>query len=711
MQKIKSRHLDWWLVGILGLATFLYAWKIWAAGSANSYYTAAITSMVQSWSNFWYGAFDPAGFITVDKPPIALWFMAISAKLFGIHGWSIVLPSVLFGIGSVGLMYAMVKPRFGAWAGRLSALVMTLTPIVVADSRTNNMDATLIFFLLLASFLLMRAVSRHRTWLVAVSFALIGVAFNIKMMQAFMILPAMYVFYWLASNVKWQRKLVTLVIATAALAGFTLAYPLAVDSTSASSRPYIGSSQTNSLLELAFGYNGTERLLGQTTGTGAAFAGMGKNTQQQAGGTTGNNGGGTPPSGTTGNNGGGTPPSGTTGNTGGGTPPSGTTGNNGGTAGGQAGTTGAPTQGGGQPGGTGQGGPGGNGQGGNNAFAIGTAGPLRLLQSDLGPQISWLAPVALIGLISAFAYFLDRKKRWYQTTEQQNHLLFWAAWLVPVAGFFSIASFFHPYYMIMLAPPLAALSGIGLVTMFRQFQRSLKHWTGWLLPIAFTLTMALQVWYVSLVYTWQPWALAAISLAALAAMFGLRTHRLRRAGIAITLATLLAAPGWWALTPTLAGESSAIPYASPTLLQQGSQGGDMAGSVDSGLLSYIQQRVGSATYLFATSDANSAAPYIIKTGKAVMATGGYNGTDPAITLKQFKQLVKNGEIKFYLASQRAGSNDAIAKWVQKVGKKIASSKYNTTTTTNSTGGNMITGGMGGGMGGGTLYQLTASMVD
>ncbi|CAK1249351.1 PMT family glycosyltransferase ArnT/Agl22 [Fructobacillus fructosus] len=107
--------------------------------------------MVQFWHNFWYGAFDPAGFITVDKPPVALWFMAISSKIFGVHGWSIVLPSVLAGIGSVALLYQLITPKFGPWAGRLAALVMTLTPTVVANSRTNNMDVILIFFLLLAS--------------------------------------------------------------------------------------------------------------------------------------------------------------------------------------------------------------------------------------------------------------------------------------------------------------------------------------------------------------------------------------------------------------------------------------------------------------------------------------------------------------------------------------------------------------------------------
>ncbi len=160
----KATHIkfDWILTVILILALFLYGWQIWKAGSANAFYTAAIKSMTESFKNFWYGSFDPAGYITVDKPPIALWFMAISAKIFGLHGWSVVLPSVLFGVGSVYLMFRLVAPYFGKIAGHLAALAMTLTPIVVADSRTNNMDATLIFFLLLGLFLLEKAVKSKK---------------------------------------------------------------------------------------------------------------------------------------------------------------------------------------------------------------------------------------------------------------------------------------------------------------------------------------------------------------------------------------------------------------------------------------------------------------------------------------------------------------------------------------------------------------------
>ncbi|EPC84308.1 hypothetical protein Lpp37_00927 [Lacticaseibacillus paracasei subsp. paracasei Lpp37] len=714
-EKIKQWTVDWWFIGILILAAFLYAWNIWEAGNANDYYTAAITSMIQSWHNFWYGAFDPAGFITVDKPPVALWFMAISAKIFGVHGWSVVLPSILFGIGSVALIYNMIKPRFNIWAARLTALALTLTPIVVADSRTNNMDATLQFFLLLASWCLMKAISNRKPWLVVVSFALIGVSFNIKMLQAFMILPALLLFFWLASNQKLWRRLSTLAIALVAMAVTTLAWPIQVDSTATSQRPYVGSSETNSELELAFGYNGTERLLGQTTGTGAAFPGMGTKSKTGSTGTAGTpptGAKGTAPGGTTARKPTGTPGAGNTGKT----PPAGTKmpGTKTGAAGKQPAVTTERGAGTGRKmpanfkkgtfkGGT-RGRQGSQRGGAGGAFSIGTVGPLRLLQSDLGPQISWLLPAAIIGFISAFAYYLDRKRKWYQTTIQQNHLLFWLGWLIPVAGFFSIASFFHPYYMIMLAPPIAALFGIGTVTMFKQFKTDLKHWQAWLLPIAIVVTTGLQAWYVSLYYQWQPFLVIAAGLLGLILLFIGRTKAWRKTALGVAIAAIMAAPAFWSLTPTIAGSSAGIPSAGPSLLSSSGNGGLGNGTADSGLLKYVEKHQGNAKYLFATSNASTAAPYIIKSGKAIMAIGGFNGTDPAITLKQFKALVKKGDMKYYLSSGRSG-NSKIEAWVTKVGKKVAASQYGGTSSSSTQG-----FGSRGGMGGGTLYELDASMV-
>ncbi len=722
MKKLSLKKMDWYLFSILILAAFLYGWGIWDAGSANSYYTAAITSMVQSWHNFWYGAFDPAGFITVDKPPVALWFMAISAKIFGVHGWSIVLPSVLAGIGSVALLYKLITPKFGPWAGRLTALVMTLTPTVVANSRTNNMDAILVFFLLLAVYTLTRAVAKKRFWLVLIAFSLIGISFNIKMLQAFMILPTMLVFYWVAIKLPWKKKVLWLLAAMASLGIFTVAYPASVDSVSTSSRPYIGSSQTNSLMELAFGYNGTQRLLGQTSGTGGTFAGMGKSSKK-----TGGNGGpgGTKPTGTKS-----TTKNTTTGTTGpntGNTPPGGTTGTKGTAPTGQAPTgskTGSPTgtkpsgskngapigtKPSGKMGNPGKGGKGGMAGGGNSAFAIGSAGPFRLFQSDLGSQIGWFLPFAVLGIGAGWWAFRKKGGKWYSISDEQSDVLLWAGWFVPVYGFFSVASFFHPYYTIMLAPAIAALTSIGAVAVAKMVKEgSLKKGliAKSLLAITIVGTTALQAYY-----AWSYYPVAGIIIIllglAVATLWFFNKVVATKLKIALSIIVVSLLSGFWALTPTLSHTAAAIPNANPSLLSsKGSS--DMGGSVDSALLSYTEKHQGSAKYLFATTDSNSASGYIIKSKKAVMAIGGYNGTDPTMTLAQFKKLVKSGQLRYFVIGNTKASTGDISKiltWVKKNGTKVSYSSSSSSSSSQSTG--MQMGGMGGQSGNSTLYDLSS----
>lgn len=669
--KLRNIKYDYWLIAILILAAFLYAWNIWEAGEANNFYTAAIVSMTKSFKNFWYASFDPAGFITVDKPPVALWFMTISAKIFGVHGWSVVLPSILFGIGSVYLIYSLVSKRFGKVPARIAALVMTLTPIVVADSRTNNMDATLVFFLLLSVWFVQKAVLKQQQRYLWIGFALVGFSFNIKMLQAFMILPALYLYYWLSANVNWKKKLAHLSIATIFLAVFTLIWPLSVDMTNSSNRPYEGGSETNSALELAFGYNGTQRLLGQTTGTGGAFPGMGnkssKNSKSMM-----------PPSGSKKSsgkksaNGAPTPPSGTKKSSSKNNPPAKPSSKKGnapsipsGNKKSQGGMTG----------------------GGGGAFNIGTAGPFRLLQKELGPQISWLMLLAIFGVISSYAYFRDSKKKWYALTPQRKELWLWLGWLIPVGGFFSVASFFHPYYTIMLAPAMAALAGIGIFTMIKQWKEK-SPWS-MLLPISILTTSILQAWYLNDYYPTLSWILLIAGIIISIPLFVLPWIAIKlknkRVWPVAALIIVMLAPTWWSLTPTLAGSSDGIPSAGPSLISSAGGGGGMGNSqVDTTLLKYLQKHQGNAEYLFATDDSSTAAPYIIQTGEAVMAMGGFNGTDKAITLKQFKKLVKEGKVKYYYSGGKTGgSNTQIVNWIKKHAKKVTLSSSNTQTNNSS----------------------------
>ncbi|WP_069838306.1 glycosyltransferase family 39 protein [Bacillus sp. F56] len=682
---MKTKRFDAALILILLTAAFLNMYNIWQDDTANQYYLAAVKSMTQSFHNFFYASFDPSGFVTVDKPPVVLWVQTIFALIFGVHTWSVILPQALAGVGSVFLLYRMIKPTFGVGAARIAALVMALTPIAAAVSRTNNIDSMLVFTLLLGSACLLKAVKQGKLVWLLTAFALIGLAFNMKMMQAFMVLPAFVIFYLIASRVALKKKIGSLILSLVLLTGLSLSWAVAVDSTSPSSRPYVGSSQTNSVLELAFGYNGTERLLGQTTGLakGDMNAAGGGNMQNQDN-MQAPNGNGSSFS-QNGNQSFGNhsqapqPPNGQTGasNGGGGTPPPG--GN-----------------------GPGNGGHGGGGGKSMNMFGTGDAGPLRLFQSALSGQFSWMLPFALIGLLGGIV-------SWYRNRRGQaaemKETLFWTAWLVPVAGFFSIAGFFHQYYLIMLAPPIAALSGIGWHSMYRLYQNN-KDWSSYLLPAAVLITAAFQVYILS-AYTSQigsvwMYVLGLLGLGITLALLMLkRNHPFSKQLTILSLCILLLTPIYWSATPLLYGGNSVLPESGPQLKSSANGGNMFSSEVDSGLLSYLRKHNTGEEYLFATLTTVTAAPYIINENESVMAMGGFNGTDPILTVSELKKLIKEGKVKYFLLSENNSGNSELVSWIKKNGKEISSEEYSSSSSSINSG----LQGMGGGPGGESQQTL------
>ncbi|MGO4901306.1 glycosyltransferase family 39 protein [Bacillus sp. GM2] len=718
---MKNKQLDVILILILLAALILNTYNIWQDDAANQYYLAAVKSMTQSFHNFFFASFDSSGFVSVDKPPVVLWIQTICAKIFGVHTWSVILPQALAGAGSVYLLYALIKAKFGKGAARISALVMALTPIAVAVSRTNNIDSMLVFTLLLSTWCLMKAVKQGRLlWLLA-AFGLIGLGFNMKMLQAFMVLPAFLLFYLIAAHANWKKKIVSAVLSLIVLTGVSLSWALAVDYTSADSRPYVGSSQTNSVLELAFGYNGTERLLGQTTGNARGdMNGFGGDMQQpnsnaQAqngnrsfGGSDGQNGVMQPPgaSGATDGNAqtqdGNRSSGGSNGQNGAMQPPGTDSATDDGSQWANGGSQPPARRG---PGG-GNGGPGG-GQGGGqsmNMFGTGDAGPLRLFQSALSGQISWMLPFALFGLIGMIiSWFRSRREK----TGEMKETIFWAAWLVPVAGFFSIAGFFHHYYLIMLAPPIAALSGIGWYAMYGLYKNH-KDWASYLLPAAVLTTAAFQVYILS-AYTNQigsawMYVMGIMGLGVTIALLMLkRSHPFGKQLTIISLCVLLLTPVYWSATPILYGGNSVLPESGPQL--QSSNGGGMFSSdVDTGLLTYLRENNTGEEYLFATLTTVTAAPYIINADENVMALGGFNGTDPILSVSELKNLVKEGKVKYFLISDNSGNSELVS-WIKENGTEISSDQYSSTTnSTDSSGQQGARGGPGGGQQQ-TLYKV------
>ena len=261
------------LVLIAALSFGLNFFAISKLGYGNAYYAAAIKSMTESFHNFFYVSFDPAGMVSVDKPPLALWIQALFVLAFGYHGWAMLLPQALAGTGSCLIMYALTAKYFGRPAGLISSLVLALTPAVVVASRNNTMDMQLIFVLLVATWFLFKSIECSRWRYLFLAALFVGLGFNIKMLQAYMILPAVALIYLIFAREKFLRRVIAGLISLLIMATVSFAWVLAVDLTPASSRPYVGSSTNNTVWELIIGHNGLERLYGQGMGGGNGFGG------------------------------------------------------------------------------------------------------------------------------------------------------------------------------------------------------------------------------------------------------------------------------------------------------------------------------------------------------------------------------------------------------------------------------------------------------
>jgi 4-amino-4-deoxy-L-arabinose transferase-like glycosyltransferase len=268
------------LAGLLVATGLLYLWGLGASGWANSFYSAAAQAGSESWKAFLFGSSDAANSITVDKTPLSLWPMALSVRLFGLSSWSILVPQALEGVGAVWLLHATVRRTTGsAVAALIAGAVMALTPVAVLMFRFDNPDAMLCLLLVAAAYATLRAVESAAAagrWL-ALAGALVGLAFLAKMLQAFLVIPALVLGYALFAAVPWRRRVRHLLGAAGGLvaaAGWWLAIVMLWP---AAARPYVGGSQHNSILELTFGYNGLGRLDGSETGSvgGAGFGGTG----------------------------------------------------------------------------------------------------------------------------------------------------------------------------------------------------------------------------------------------------------------------------------------------------------------------------------------------------------------------------------------------------------------------------------------------------
>ncbi len=627
---------------ILLLSGVLNFWALDQMGYSNTYYAAAVKSMLQSWHNFFFVSFDAAGFVSVDKPPLGLWLQAASAKIFGFSGVSLIFPQAIAGLLSVALLYYLVRRIFGPGTGLLSALALAITPVSVVVSRNNIIDSTLILTLLLGTWAVSRAVETGRLRWLLLCALFIGLGFNIKMMQAYLVIPAFGLMYLFGSSLSWRKRILHLFLASILLLTVSLSWAVAVDLTPASQRPYVGSTQDNSELSLAFGYNGIERLLGM--GFGGQHSG---NNNQQ------------PPTATTTSN-----TSGTSRNTGTSSqqPPSGTSNQ-------------SPQA--------------GNG-GGGGAFNTGQAGILRLFNEGLGGQASWLFPLALLGMVAAAC----QEKVRLPLTRKQQAVVLWGIWLLTMGVFFSVAGFFHQYYLATLAPAIAALTGIGTMALWREYRGG--TWRSWLLPLALLVTAGAQVYMLSSYQTWStilsPVVAGLCAVGALGLILALVIPRLRlmqrlqRTAVILAMISLLITPAVWTGITVLQHDGGLTPSAGPSTMGRfggGAMGGDSGNQVDQKLVQYLLAHQGNATYLFATTSSMTAAPYVISTGKAVMAMGGFSGSDNILTTQQLAALVKSGKVHYFLisAGNGPGGSSSLTSWIQQHCTVVPTSQWQSSSST------------------------------
>ncbi len=658
---------------LIGTA-FLYIWGLGASGWANSFYSAAVQAGSKSWKAFFFGSSDAANFITVDKPPASLWVMEISARIFGVNAWSILVPQALEGVATVAVLYATVRRWFTPAAGLLAGAVLALTPVAVLMFRFNNPDALLVLLLTVAAYAVTRALEAASTrWLVLAG-SLVGLGFLTKMMQAFFVVPAFGLVYLLAAPTPVRRRIWQLLLAGVAMFVAAAWWVVAVTLTPASARPYIGGSQHNSILELIFGYNGFGRLTGNETGS--VTGGGAANATAGIGG--------------------------------------------GGTAGGSM---------------------------------WGPTGITRLFGSEMGTQISWLIPAALVTLLGAL--WLSRREG--RTSKLRAATVLWGTTLIVSGLILSLSKgIIHPYYTVALAPAIGALVGIGGTELWRHRE----HWTS---RAFLSAAIAVTTWWAHVLLgrtpTFESWLRPTILVVGIAAALAVLFIGHIKRGIAAAIAagavlTAVSAPVAFALDTASTPHTGSIPTAGPSSGQggpggfgRGGFGGGQPGATPGGttggqrtggfgaptgttggfapptgttgtrqggggllgggqggggqggggllgsstpsaaLTAALKANASSYTWVAAAIGSNDASGYQLATGDPVMAIGGFNGSDPAPTLAQFEKLVTEGKIHYFIAGSvgtpNGGSNASseISSWV--------SSHYTATT-----------------IGGVTLYDLT-----
>ena len=586
----KRSWLEKWMLPVLLVLTgALYLFGALHNGMANSYYAAAVQAASQDWTAWLFGSLDAANYVSVDKPPLATILMGLSARLFGFSSFSMLLPSVLAGVGSVWLVYAAVKRQFGFMSAAIAGMVLVMTPVAALMFGFNNPDAILTLMLTASGYAFLRSLEGKRPlmWL-GLAGLFTGLAFNTKMLQGLMVLPAMVVVYLVFAKPPIVKRFLHVIFAGVITMMSTLWWSVLVWLTPAGSRPWVGSTNDNNIWSLIFGYNGLGRLLGGRGGGGGPGGGHG-------------------------------------------------------------------------PGGTGFG---------------GQTGIFRIFNNDFGPNIAWLLVLALAG--GGLMLWILRKTP--RTNRGRAAVIFWMLWLLIHIVIFSMTSgVIHPYYVVVMAPAVAALVGISLPFLWGAYVRRKPY--AWLLPVLVGVTAVTTVIILGYASTmmWLMWIVGLLGLAGMIGLFvNLYAPRrwLQNLAIVTALATCTLAPTVYTLSTVNVAHTGSIPTAGPnSTAMRGSN--NESSQANSQLVQYLVEHQNGATWLVAVASANESAAIQLTSGQPVMAVGGFNGSDTPLTLEQFKQLVKAGKVKYYAISSHSrggggpgSGNNEITAWVKQTGTVV-----------------------------------------
>jgi 4-amino-4-deoxy-L-arabinose transferase-like glycosyltransferase len=680
--RVLPQHIA--LTAVLALSAVLNINHLSRNGYANTFYSAAVRSMLDSFHNFFFVSFDPGGMVTVDKPPLGLWVQGLSAELFGFHPLSLLLPEAIAGVLAVGALYWVVTPRFGPAAGVMSALALAVFPSFVAVSRDNNLDAVLILLLILACGVGLRAIGSGRLLTLLGCAALVGLAFNTKTLAAYLVVPGLALGYIVCAPGSLARRGAQLLAAGIVLVLVSASWSLVVELTPASQRPFVGGSTDNTEHNLTFDYNGFGRVEGQVGGPGqipvvfkhGSLAHIEREALRARAAHT---------------------------------PAHGTI----------AAVTVRPTS---PPGvapiahRTPPGTPAKSTPASKKAAVPskylpdgrlrypvafgGPTGPLRLLEEGLGGQAGWMLPFALVGLIALALWSIgvpppagegssvsalsageteapdgapeaggDRSRADQRAARSERGLgrrdprlaglIVLGGWFLVEASVLSLSKgIVHPYYLSALGPGTAAMVGGGAVAFVAPGARRRLRLA--LVPIAVASAVAAQLTllgYDHYLHWFQPVLIvgAAVGVVAILAL-----RRWTRQAMALTLGLLLLAPAAYATTTWQFAVEGTFPAAGPhaagAVGPLGLKPHDLL--VTRALLDYVDTRHPGTRWNLLTEASDTAAPMILL-GHDAGAMGGYSGNDPALNGPGLARLVARKEARYVVLggaySERGGN--------------------------------------------------------